>query len=212
MKTLTCPQGSTEWALARAGVVTASDADALVSPKWEVRKGQGVRTYLHEKLAGRVMGWEGDGGGTHAMDQGRVMETMARPWYSFQFGVDIKEVGFCLSDDGKIGCSPDGLIGEDSGIEIKCPTSPKHLQHLLGQKVPDEYLAQVHFSMYVTGRPSWVFVSYNPHLPPLVVKAVRSPEADAAFDAALKEFIPALDAAEVRVRSMMEHGQKGGRE
>lgn len=212
MKILNMPQGSTEWALARAGVITASDADALVTPKWEVRKGQGVRTYLHEKLAGRIMGWEGDTGGTHAMDQGKVMETMARPWYSFQFGVDIKEVGFCLSDDKRTGCSPDGIIGDDCGMEIKCPTVPKHLDYLLGNKVPDQYLAQIHFSMWVTNFPRWVFVSYSPHLPALVVHVIRSPEADAAFSAALKDFIPALDEAEKRVRGMMEHRNQGGRQ
>ncbi len=211
MKILNCQQNTTEWLLSRAGVVTASEADALVSPKWEVRKGQGVRTYLHEKLGGRVMGYEGDGGGTWAMGQGQVKEPMGLAWYEFAFGVSIQRVGLCLSDDGKTGCSPDGLIGDSSGIELKCPTVPTHLEYLLGQRVPDKYLAQVHFCMYVTGRPHWVFVSYNPHLPPLVVNVVRSPEAIAAIETALKDFLPSLDAAEARVRAMMKHAQ-GGRE
>lgn len=211
MKIISCDQGSTEWALARAGVVTASEADSLITPKFAVRKGDGLQTYLHQKLAGRVMGYEGDGGGTFAMNQGKVMEELALPWFEFQFGVSIRRVGLCLSDDGKTGCSPDGLIGENSGIEVKCPTPPVHLRYLLANRVPDDYLAQVHFSMYVTGRTQWVFVSYSPHLPPLVVNVVRSPEAITAIETALKEFVPALDAAEVRVRGMMEHRQESGR-
>src|SRR5882757_11245793 len=124
MKTLTCKQGSSEWAAARLGVVTASEIDALVSPTWKIRTGQGVDTYLYRKLAEKVMGYAGDGGGTFAMDQGNIIEKIAIPYYAFTYNVDVKTVGFCLSDDGRIGCSPDGLIGDFSGIEIKSPQPP----------------------------------------------------------------------------------------
>lgn len=209
MKILNCKQGSTEWALARAGVVTASEVDALVTPLFEPRKGEGVKTYLYRKAAERVMGQPVDSGGTFAMDQGNVVEKIARPWYAFKYNVEVETVGFCLSDDGKTGCSPDGLIGKDSGLEIKCPQPPTHCKYLLEQRVPPDYLAQLHMSMYVTGRPMWVFVSYSPYLPPLVVHVLRDDAIQAKLRDALAAFIPQLDEAETRIRGMMP---KGGRE
>lgn len=209
MKTLTCAQGSTEWNMARAGVVTASEIKALVTSQWRARIGGGVESYLYQKAAERVMGYVGEEGGAGwAAGQGNILEGVARPWYEFAHGVETQRVGFCLSDDGKTGCSPDGLIGDDCGLELKCPQHPKHVEYLLGNKVPDAYAPQVQFSMWVTGRPRWVFVSYHQHLPKLVVVALRDPDAMKAFDAALAAFLPRLDAAEARIRAMMpaQHG------
>jgi len=205
MKILDMQQGGTEWHMARAGKVTASEIDSLVSPTLEIRKGQGPQTYLYKKTAELIMGYQDESGGTMAMDAGRTLETIALPWYEFQFGVTVNRVGFVQSDDGKIGCSPDGMIeGKQCGLEIKCPQAERHLKYLLGGGVPTEYFTQVQFSMFITGYPEWVFVSYHPHLPPFVVHAIRSPEAMNVFQSALNDFLPKLEDAEARVRAMME--------
>lgn len=213
MKISLSTQGSTEWMLERAGVVTASEVDALVSPTFEVRKGEGPKTYLYKKASERLLGYiaEDVNGSSFAMQNGQLLEKVAIPWYDFKYGVEIRRVGFVKSDDGKIGCSPDGLIGDKCGIEIKCPGAPKHLRYLLDHRVPPEYVVQVQFSMFVTGFPEWVFVSYHPHLPPFVVHAIRAPEAMTAFEQALADFIPKLDDAEDRVRKMLaiQMGQQG---
>ena len=209
MKILFCEQGSGEWVSARAGLVTASEVDALVTSKFEARTGEGPKTYLYKKLCERVIGFSGSSGGTFSMEQGKIGESMGIPWYEFEHNVNVKRVGFCVSDDGKIGCSPDGLVGEDGGVELKCPAPEKHMAYLLDQKTPNEYLPQVHMSMYVTGRKWWDFVSYNPHLPKLVVRVVRDEAICAALDKVLKDFVAKLDDAEKRLRGMMESKMRG---
>lgn len=206
MKILNLRQGSTEWMLARAGVCTASEADSLFTPKMEPRTGEGVKTYLYQKAAERVMGYIGETGGTFAMDQGSVLEKVALPWFEFRFGVTLQKVGFCISDDSKIGCSPDALIGESGGLEIKCPTAPMHCRYLLEQRVPPAYLAQLHFSMFVTGRPGWTFCSYSPHMPPLVVNLIRDDTIQKTIGETVAKFTAEVDAAEKRIRALMPQG------
>lgn len=204
MKILAMPQGSSEWATARLGVVTASEADALVSPEGKVRTGQGPRTYLFRKLAEKIMGYAGDDGSTYQMDQGAILEKIALPWYSFQFDTQLNRVGFCLSDDGRTGCSPDALIGEDGGLEIKCPSTPVHLQYLLDGVVPKDYVIQVQFSLWVTQRRWWKFVSYSRHLPALVVHVEPDVKLQNSIAIALAGFAVDFDTCLNDVRAKQE--------
>lgn len=204
MKTLPVKQGSEEWKAARLGVVTASEIDALITPLWKVRTGEGPETYRCMKLCEKLLGYSPEDAGTFAMDQGSLVETLARPWYSFQYNVEVQTVGFCVSDDGKIGCSPDGLIGDDCGLEIKCPQPPRHLKYLMAGEIPPEYRAQVHFSMYVTGRPKWKFLSYSRQFPALVVNVERDPKIDAAIKCALDVFFESFDATYAKLKAMKD--------
>lgn len=204
MKTIQCKQGDTSWLLARLGVVTASEISNLITPTGAIRKGEKVETYLYQKLAERVLGLTGSIPPTWAMDQGSLLETMAIPFLEFSFDWKIERVGFCLSDDGKVGCSPDGLIGEDGGVEIKCPQATNHVRYLTEGVVPEDYIAQVNFSLYVTGRKWWDFVSYNQHLPPLVVRTERNEQNMAAIARAAGDFIIRLDEAELKLRAMID--------
>ena len=86
------------------------------------------------------------------------------------------------------GCSPDGLIGDDGGIEIKCPTGGVHVKTLLGQKVPTEHLPQIQGSMLVTGRSWWDFMSYHTEMPPLIVRVHRDSTYTVKLMQAIKEF------------------------
>jgi putative phage-type endonuclease len=203
VKIIDCKQGSPEWLQARLGVVTASEMDALVSPTWEVRKGEGPKTYLYRKLAERLMGAPLSDGGTWAMDQGNIGETMARPWYEFQNDVDVRTVGLCVTDDGRAGASPDGLVGEDGGLEIKCPQPAKHLEYLDAGEVPKQYRVQVQMFLYVTGRQWCDFISYSPFLPQLVVRVTPDTEAALAISEALAGFYMKFDATLARITSRM---------
>lgn len=207
MKIIDCKQGSTEWSQARLGVVTASEVDALVTPLWKPRTGDGVETFLYRKLCEKLLNWSPadiSGGGTFAMIQGSIVEEIARPWYAFEYNVNVQTPGFCLSDDGRIGCSPDGLIGDDCGLELKAPQPPQHLKYLIGGVVPKEYLAQVHFSMFVTGRPRWVFCSYSRQFPPLVIEVKRDPKIDAVFETALGDFFDQFDAIYGKLKAIKD--------
>lgn len=203
MKIHNVPQGGSEWLILRAGIPTASEFDNLVTPKFEPRKGQTPETYLSKKLAERWMGGPlptftsfGD------MEQGKILEEEARPWYALEYNVEVEQVGFVTTDDGRIGCSPDGLIGEDGGLELKCPTPHTHVDYLLDNKVPDEYLAQVHGALLVTGRPWWRFVSYRRNFPALVVQVNRDPKIQILLSEVLAEFNDKLERAFNRLQEI----------
>ncbi len=202
MKILDCKQGSTEWSQARCGVVTASEVDAIVTPTWKPTEGKGRQTYLLTKVAEIIMGYPRQTGGSWAMDQGSVKEGSAAGWYEFTKDVAIQRVGFCLSDDGKTGCSPDALVGEDGGVEIKSPETHTHIGYLLDGTMPKIYLPQVHFSLFVTGRQWWDFVSYHPYLPKLLLRIERDEKIIAAIQVALDPFLADLAAAAARLRAL----------
>jgi hypothetical protein len=136
------------------------------------------------------------------MDQGAILESEAIPWFEFQYDVKVRRVGFVTTDDMKVGCSPDGLIGEDGGIEVKCPQAHTHLQYLMEGRVPKEYLAQVHGCMFVTGRSWWNFISYHRKFPPLVVRVERDETIQAVLAQVLAAFVAKFDAALAKVDSM----------
>ena len=197
MKIIDVNQNSLEWLVARAGIVTASEFDALVTPKWEPRKGLGVESYLCRKLAEK---WIGPLPSFQTLDMefGKVLEEEARPWLSFELGQDIKQVGLMTTDDGKIGASPDGVM-PDKGVELKCPEAPNHVKYLMSGKVPDDYLAQVHGSMFVSGFNEWIFCSYNRRFPKLVLTVERDDKIQSVFAEVLPAFIEKLDSAYARL-------------
>lgn len=186
-------QGSLEWMTARAGIPTASDFDNLVSPTGKVRTGEMPKTYLASKLAEAWSGSPLSDFNSWAMDQGNILEEEARPWAAFELGKEIKQVGLITTDDGRLGCSPDGLIGEQ-GVEIKSPQPTHHVKYLLNGTLPDDYILQVQCGMYVTGFESWLFISYNRRLPKLVLTIEKDEKIQAAIEEALEAFLDAFDA------------------
>ncbi len=194
MKIHPVTQGTPEWLELRLGIPTASEFDAIISPLWKVREGEGVKTYLYKKIVEKVCRHiEEDFGGGFAMEQGSILEHEAIPWFELMHDTTVQRVGFCTTDDGRVGCSPDGLIGEDGGIEIKCPLPHTHLKYLMAGTLPNDYAAQVHGSMYVTGRPWWMFVSYSRKFPALVLKVKRDEKIQAALKTALDGFLEEFD-------------------
>ncbi len=202
MKIHEVKQGSPEWLALRLGVVTASEIDALVSPTWKVRTGEGPTNYLYKKVCEKFMGFTMDTGSSWHMDAGSIMEHEALPWFEFDQDVKVDRVGFITSDTGEIGCSPDGLIGEDGGIELKCPSPPVHLKYLMENNLPAEYRAQVNFSMYVTHRKWWKFVSYSRQMPPMIATVPRDEVVMAVFDKVLSDFLPEFKAVLAKVRAL----------
>lgn len=157
-------QYSPEWYEARCGVPTASNFHKILTPK-TLQMGAGMLTYIVELIAQKydpAYGIETDSAST-AMRNGTILEPEVRRLYEFESGQRVQQVGFCKTDDGRFGCSPDGLIGEDGGLEIKSPTPATQIKYLLaGGVLPDEYRAQVHGSLIVTGRKWWDFMSHCP--------------------------------------------------
>jgi hypothetical protein len=101
------------------------------------------------------------------MMRGTLHEPYAREKYAEHNNVTVQEVGFVIRDECgiRLGASPDGLVGEDGGIEIKCPRAKTHIQTILSGQVPAANMAQVQATLLVTGREWWDFISFCAGLP-----------------------------------------------
>lgn len=194
MKIIPCQQRSLEWGVIRAGIPTASEMDELFTPKLEPRKGQMPETYLNKKLAEWWMGGPLPQWGTYDMDAGKILEEEAIPFATLEYGLQIETVGFITTDDGRCGCSPDGLIAP-GGIEIKCPAIQTHIGYLRSYALPPDYAAQVHFSMFVTGAPWWRFMSYHRRIPPLMLMIDRDDEIQSRISEGIYMFLDRFEAA-----------------
>lgn len=171
MQVIKCEQYDDEWWGVRRGVPTASGAAKIITPKgWDL--GAGAHTYAKQLVADT---FDGDYGpqnefATAAMRNGTIIEPEARDYYAFQRGGNVARVGFCLTDDGRFGASPDALVDDDGLLEIKSPKPVTHVGYLLAGNVPAEYLPQLHWQLIVTGR-KWVdFLSYVPGFQKLLVR------------------------------------------
>lgn len=187
-------QGSVEWLWARCGVVTASELDNLVTDLFAVRKGEMVKSYLARKVA---EAWSGPlpSFSAFSAEQGSMLEGEANRAYTMETGEEITTVGFITMDDGRVGCSPDGLLGDDCGIEIKSPNADTHVKYLLNGELPPQYGPQVQGSMFVTGFKEWKFLSYRRHFPPLILTVKRDEAAQEAIAKAVTAFLASFDDA-----------------
>lgn len=201
MKTHQCAQGSPEWIKLRLGIITASEMDSLVSPEGKIRTGQGVDAYLYRKVCERMIG-PAVNVRSYAMEEGLTLEPEARQWYSFVHDVEVKTVGFCTTEDGSVGCSPDGLIAYEGGLEIKCLQPTNALACLLEGRIPKEYVVQVQTSLFVTGLKWWDFLSYSQQWPALVVRVKPDAELQEKISTAAKLFTQRVEEAVAKVKTL----------
>jgi len=171
MKRFDFDQYSEQWWAVRRGIPTASEMSKIMSPV--ARKfstsAMGYICQLIGDLYDPMYGRH-DEYASAAMKNGSMLEPEARKFYEWDRGVDVEQVGFCLSDCGRYGCSPDALVGDDGGLELKSPAHKTHVQWLWENVLPDEHKVQVHGCLIVTGRAWWDFMSYAPGLPPLLIR------------------------------------------
>lgn len=152
-------QGSSEWFEARCGVVTASNFGRILARGG----GRTRRSYLYQLAEEIRTGRRQDVYENQYMARGRKLEPRARQAYETATGVDVRQVGMVYLDARKrIAASPDGLIGENGGLEIKCPLPKNHLQYWQGGGAPAKYVPQIQGNLWVTGRAWWDFISYAP--------------------------------------------------
>lgn len=158
-------QGSPEWFAARCGRVTASCvADVIARTK--TGYGASRANYMAQLIAERLTGQVAQSFTNAAMQWGTEKEPDARRAYSFLADVDVVEVGFVIHPTISMsGASPDGLVGDDGLVEIKCPNTATHIDTLLGQTVPAKYVTQMQWQMACTGRDWCDFVSFDPRMP-----------------------------------------------
>lgn len=161
------------WLELRLGVATASQFSRIITPKTE-KPSTSMYGYALELAGEWLTGESGDDGKSLFMDRGNDLEDEARRAYEFEVDADVEPIGFVTTDDGLIGCSPDGYVMERGGVEIKCSAIHTHLGYLAN---PDSMVAahrcQVQATLMITGRTWWDLWSYNPEQPCVRVNCKR---------------------------------------
>lgn len=186
-------QGTPEWFAQRLGKVTASRvADIIAKTKTGGAASRG--NYLAQLVAERLTGQAADSFKSGAMQHGTETEPMARMAYETETGQMVTEVAMIQHPKIEMaGASPDGLVGEDGLVEIKCPNTSTHIATLMADKAPSGYMAQMQWQMACTGR-AWVdFVSFDPRMPEdmqLFIKRVpRDEKLIAEYEAEVVKFL-----------------------
>ena len=158
-------QGTDAWHQLRLGRVTASRvADIMAKTKIGVSASRG--NYLIELALQRVTGTIEPMYTNEAMAWGTATEPQARVAYEVKTGNFVDQIAFVEHDIIEwFGCSPDGLVGKDGLIEIKCPNSATHWATIKDGKPPNKYVIQMQTQMACTGRKWCDFVSFDPRMP-----------------------------------------------
>jgi putative phage-type endonuclease len=180
-------QRTEEWFSAIAGNVGASSIDKIITSTGQKSKQRDDYMYAlaAERITGRLDGMQP----TQAMLTGIEREAEARNFFQLMTGLDVQEVGLIYKDENKLcHCSPDGIIGTNAGLEIKCPAAKTQAKYLHANKLPTEYYCQVQFSLYVSERDTWHFVSYYPAMRPLLLECHRDEEWIKKMEAELDSF------------------------
>jgi len=158
-------QGTDEWLQARVGSLGASCIHEVMA-KTKAGPSASRANRLAKLLLERLTGRAEDVYVTKAMQQGRDREPEARNAYVFATDNEVTEVGIFPHPTIKgTHASPDGLVGEDGLIEIKCPEAAEHLETIRLQRIPDKYIQQMLWQMRCSGRRWCDFASYNPDFP-----------------------------------------------
>ena len=161
-------QGTEEWLKSRLGKMTASNAQTIQA------NGAGLTTYVYQKVAEILSGKMEDSYINDDMERGNELEDTARSSYEMETGNKVIQVGFCESDG--VGASPDGLVGEDGLIEIKCPRDYNYVKTLHTRKIDIKYEWQMQMQMKVTGRKWCDFVVFHENFNDLIIVRVKRDE------------------------------------
>lgn len=203
-------QRTEEWFAARRGKVTASriaDVCAKTKSGWGASRGN----YAAELICERLTGATAERYTNAAMQWGTDTEPQARAAYEFLHDAVVEEVGFI--DHPRIpmtGASPDGLVGDEGMLEIKCPNTATHLQTLISGKIEGKYFLQMQWQMACAGRQWCDFASFDPRLPEPMQLWVERVERDdkklAEVGEVVSEFLAEIDntVAQLRARYMRE--------
>lgn len=193
-------QGSGTWQTLKLGVISASNASKVVA-----KKDSDTRlTYMSELVAQVCTGIFEELVNNKYLEWGRQNEDGARAYYEFSTGLTVQQLPFVYKDESfREGCSPDGIVSDTRGVEIKCPfTSVRYVKFLTEDKIKPDYVWQYQHTLRVMDAEEWDFVQYDPRMKksPLKVLTVRrDEEKQKIFDEAIPAFISDMDAMLAKV-------------
>lgn len=190
---LNSEQGTEEWMLSKLGVLSASNATAIIAKTDSATRA----TYMAELVAQVATGIFPEIN-AYAMQWGKDNEDAARASYEFAAGVKMLQLSFVFKDNTfRVGCSADGLASDKKGVEIKCPFNSKnYVEFLCMDKIKPEWDKQINFSMWVMGLGMWDLVQYDPRMksnPLHMVTVERDEKLMKTFDDAVPQFISDMD-------------------
>jgi len=197
-------QGSAEWKAERVGKVTASRIADMVA-RTKTGWGASRANYAAQLVAERLTGEPTEGFTNAAMQWGIEHEGEARTAYEFIRDADVAAVGFVPHPTIPMsGASPDGLVGDDGLVEIKCPNTATHIDTLLNPEVDSKYVLQMQWQMACTGRKWCDFASFDPRLPAamqlVVIRINRDDVKIAELEKQAVEFLAEIEATVAALR------------
>jgi putative phage-type endonuclease len=204
-------QGSPEWFAQRLGKVTASRvADVIAKTKTGYSTSRD--NYMAQLVCERMTNTVAESFTNSAMQWGTETEPLARAAYEAHADVLVDEVAMITHPTiENAGASPDGLVGDEGLLEIKCPNSSTHIDTLLTQTVPGKYITQMQWQMACTGRQWTDFVSFDPRISDgLQLFVKRVPRDDAYIQMLEKEVIQFLTELDGKIKKLNELKEKNG--
>ena len=190
-------QRTDEWFAVRLGKVTASRMADVLS-KGKSGESASRRNYRIELVAQRLTNQPSEPFTNAAIEHGIASEPLARVAYELKNNRDVIDIAFVEHPTIEwFGCSPDGLVGENGLIEIKCPNTTTHLDWMEDGKAPSKHIPQMMAQMACTGRQWCDFVSYDPRLPEdlqlFIVRVNRDQEYIDSMEAEVKKFLKEVE-------------------
>jgi putative phage-type endonuclease len=153
-------QNSNEWLQLRLGVATASNFDKIITAGG--KQSTTLEKYALQLATDKMLTAPEPSYKNEAMTRGTELEPLAREAYQEETFNIVEQITMFKSDCGNFGYSPDGLVGDDGLIEIKCPKATTHFQYIIDNKAPSDYWQQLQGGLWLSGR-KWIdFVSYHP--------------------------------------------------
>lgn len=201
-------QRTAEWFAARLGKATASKiADLTATTKSGPAASRA--NYAAQLVAERLTGEPAETFTSPAMQWGNDTEAEARAAYCFFRDEAVVEVGFVDHPTVAMsGASPDGLVGDDGLLELKCPNTATHILTLTGKSVPGKYVKQIMWQLACTGRKWCDFASYDPRLPEsmrlLVIRLHRDDAMIAELEAEVSTFLAEVEETVSTLRNQYE--------
>lgn len=172
MKVYNMKQYSDEYWQLKLGRLSASSMKKVVSSSGKVSSSW--KDYVFKQIAELETGFHEDDFSSFAMQRGLEIEPLAKDSFTRVTSLKVQDVGIILSSEYDfLCCSPDGL-GDNFGLEIKCPSPGVHLKTRFENRIPPEYQPQVYSSLWMcTEVERWYFYSYHPKMEPVIIETKR---------------------------------------
>ncbi len=184
-------QGSPEWMELRLGNPGAASISKIITSKGNPSKQ--AKDYMLQMAAETISGRYEETYQSQHMTDGIEREAENVALFEMVHDIEVRRVALVYKDEHRLfHCSPDGLIGDDGGLEVKSPMGKTQIKRLLDNKLPTEYFGQIQMSLYVCEREYWWFQSYYAGLDTFTIRVERDEDYISLLEKALYKFVGEL--------------------